>query len=89
MPTARDAQRGYLVLMLANTLAASFIWGIALHAGRSKLSFLERSSFSHAARLSTLDAEEGCSARRSWFAREAWAQHVLCAHGVAEPGCRV
>ena len=28
MPTPRSIQRTYLVLMLGNTLAASFIWGI-------------------------------------------------------------
>src|SRR5688500_6695982 len=28
MPTARSIQRTYLLLMLGNTLAASFIWGI-------------------------------------------------------------
>ena len=28
MPTPRSIQRTYLTLMLGNTLAASFIWGI-------------------------------------------------------------
>src|SRR3954449_2701339 len=41
MPTSRSIQRTYLVLMLGNTLATSFIWGIntifLLDAGLSNL----------------------------------------------------
>src|SRR3954469_11503352 len=49
MPTARSIQRTYLVLMLGNTLAASFIWGIntifLLDAGLSNLEAFSANAF--------------------------------------------
>ena len=49
MPTARSIQRTYLVLMLGNTLAASFIWGIntifLLDAGLSNLEAFAANAF--------------------------------------------
>src|SRR5918998_3699475 len=50
MPTPRSIQRTYLLLMLGNTLAASFIWGIntmlLLDAGLSNLeAFAANASF--------------------------------------------
>src|ERR671920_875035 len=49
LPTARSIQRTYLVLMLGNTLAASFIWGIntifLLDAGLSNLEAFAANAF--------------------------------------------
>src|SRR3954451_9343613 len=49
VPTARSIQRTYLVLMLGNTLAASFIWGIntifLLDAGLSNLEAFAANAF--------------------------------------------
>ena len=49
MPTARSVQRTYLLLMLGNTLAASFIWGIntifLLDAGLSNLEAFAANAF--------------------------------------------
>ena len=49
MPTPRSIQRTYLVLMLGNTLAASFIWGInrifLLDAGLSNLEAFAANAF--------------------------------------------
>jgi len=49
VPTARSIQRTYLVLMLGNTLAASFIWGIntifLLDAGLSNLEAFGANAF--------------------------------------------
>src|SRR3954447_5915855 len=49
MPTSRSIQRTYLVLMLGNTLAASFIWGIntifLLDAGLSNLEAFGANAF--------------------------------------------
>src|SRR5215218_7548535 len=49
MPTPRAIQRTYLVLMLGNTLAASFIWGIntifLLDAGLSNLEAFAANAF--------------------------------------------
>ena len=49
MPTARTVQRTYLLLMLGNTLAASFIWGIntifLLDAGLSNLEAFAANAF--------------------------------------------
>jgi MFS family permease len=49
MPTARSIQRTYLLLMLGNTLAASFIWGIntifLLDAGLSNLEAFAANAF--------------------------------------------
>src|SRR5918999_51518 len=49
MPTARSIQRTYLLLMLGNTLAASFIWGIntifLLDAGLSNLEAFGANAF--------------------------------------------
>src|ERR671923_2623385 len=49
MPTARSVQRVYLLLMLGNTLAASFIWGIntifLLDAGLSNLEAFAANAF--------------------------------------------
>ena len=49
MPTSRSIQRTYLVLMLGNTLAASFIWGIntifLLDAGLSNLEAFAANAF--------------------------------------------
>ena len=49
MPSARAVQRTYLVLMLGNTLAASFIWGIntifLLDAGLSNLEAFAANAF--------------------------------------------
>ena len=49
MPTARAVQRTYLLLMLGNTLAASFIWGIntifLLDAGLSNLEAFAANAF--------------------------------------------
>ena len=49
MPTARSVQRTYLILMLGNTLAASFIWGIntifLLDAGLSNLEAFAANAF--------------------------------------------
>src|ERR1700710_3081984 len=49
MPTPRVIQRTYLVLMLGNTLAASFIWGIntlfLLDAGLSNLEAFAANAF--------------------------------------------
>jgi MFS family permease len=49
MPTARSIQRTYLFLMLGNTLAASFIWGIntifLLDAGLSNLEAFAANAF--------------------------------------------
>src|ERR687896_2703864 len=49
MPTPRSIQRTYLLLMLGNTLAASFIWGIntifLLDAGLSNLEAFAANAF--------------------------------------------
>ena len=49
MPTPRSIQRTYLMLMLGNTLAASFIWGIntifLLDAGLSNLEAFAANAF--------------------------------------------
>src|ERR671924_2133818 len=49
MPTARSIQRTYLLLMLGNTLAASFIWGIntifLLDAGLTNLEAFAANAF--------------------------------------------
>ena len=49
MPTSRSIQRTYLLLMLGNTLAASFIWGIntifLLDAGLSNLEAFAANAF--------------------------------------------
>src|SRR4029453_19341519 len=49
MPTPRSIQRTYLVLMLGNTLAASFIWGIntifLLDAGLTNLEAFAANAF--------------------------------------------
>src|SRR4051794_18649419 len=49
MPTSRSIQRTYLTLMLGNTLAASFIWGIntifLLDAGLSNLEAFAANAF--------------------------------------------
>ena len=49
MPTPRSIQRTYLTLMLGNTLAASFIWGIntifLLDAGLSNLEAFAANAF--------------------------------------------
>src|ERR687893_3218632 len=49
VPTARSIQRTYLLLMLGNTLAASFIWGIntifLLDAGLSNLEAFAANAF--------------------------------------------
>src|SRR3954451_11018056 len=49
VPTARSIQRTYLVLMLGNTLATSFIWGIntifLLDAGLSNLEAFAANAF--------------------------------------------
>ena len=49
MPTARSIQRTYLLLMLGNTLAASFIWGIntifLLDAGHTNLEAFAANAF--------------------------------------------
>jgi hypothetical protein len=49
MPTPRSIQRTYLTLLLGNTLAASFIWGITtiflLDAGLSNLEAFAANAF--------------------------------------------
>src|SRR5215208_5134980 len=49
MPTARSIQRTYLLLMLGNTLATSFIWGIntifLLDAGLTNLEAFAANAF--------------------------------------------